>query len=192
MRNIQLDDKKEIAYAVKHIGESDLKFHGSVFTDLWRDGKYLEYEFPQGKNTFTTTGMNLVLGVVFKSDDEPSAIYCGIFKNNVTPAAADTSAKLGSGNAYGECQDADYDSPATNRPAYTVATPGSAICTNAASKAEFTIAATITVYGSFLSDQQAKTSVAATLICAKKFAASRAVIDNDVLAVTYIITCTTS
>jgi hypothetical protein len=122
-----------------------------------------------------------MLDVVFKSDDEPAAIYCGIFKNNITPVEGDTAAKLGSGNAYGECQDADYDFPLTNRPAYTTVSAASASCTNS-----------ITVYGAFLSTQQAKTSVAATLMCAKAFAASRAVIDNDVLAVTYVLSMTSS
>lgn len=187
-------DNADLRYAVKHLRESNLNFHGHVFTDHFRDGRLI-HTCDQGGNTFTTEGMAYLLNIIFGTTSKTgSAIfYVGIFKNNVTPAVGDTAAaKLGAAGAYGECQDADYDSPATDKPSYTIATTSTATCTNAASPASFTIAGSITVYGAFLSTSKAKTATDGYLMCAKKFSASRAVIDNDVLSVTYVITATTS
>jgi len=187
-------DNADLRYAVKHLRESNLNFHGHVFTDHFRDGRLI-HTCDQGGNTFTTEGMAYLLNIIFGTTSKTgSAIfYVGIFKNNVTPAVGDTAAaKLGAAGAYGECQDADYDSPATDKPSYTIATTSTATCTNAASPASFTIAGGITVYGAFLSTSKAKTATDGYLMCAKKFSASRAVIDDDVLSVTYVITATTS
>jgi hypothetical protein len=135
--------------------------------------------------------LNIIFGNVSKA--AAAIFYCGLFKTNVTPALGDTAAaKLGAAGSYGECQDADYDSPATDKPAYTIASTSTASCTNAASTASFTIAGSITVYGAFLSTVAAKTATTGVLMCAKKFSTARAVIADDVLACTYVISCTTS
>ena len=148
-----------IRYALKHLQESGLQFTGNVHLKHTRDGQVLHNAWEPTHNTFTTEGMARLLNIVFRAQATEAAIYCGIFKNNVTPAVGDTAAaKLGAAGTYGECQDADYDSPATNKPAYTIASTSTASCTNAASPASFTMNASITVYGSFLSTQAAKTA----------------------------------
>ena len=185
-------DNANLRYAAKHFRESGIAFHGDVFTHHYRKGDLIHF-CNQGPNTFTTEGMARILNIVFRAQATEAAIYCGIFKNNVSPAVGDTAtAKLGAAGTYGECQDADYDSPATNKPAYTIAAAGSGSCTNAASAASFTIAGSITVYGAFLGTGAAKTDTTGKLMCAKKFTTARAVVDNDVLACTYIVSCTTS
>lgn len=189
-----LRDSADVKYAAKHFLDAKLAFHGHVFTDHFRDGKLI-HTCDQGGNTFTTEGMAYMLNVIFGTTSKAGAaiFYVGIFKNNVTPAVGDTAAvKLGAAGTYGECQDADYDSPATNKPAYTIASTATASCTNAAAAASFTMNAGITVYGAFLSTALAKTATTGTLMCAKAFASARAVIADDVLAVTYVISCTTS
>ncbi len=153
-----ITDSKELAYAIKYLPESNLTMHGHVWTEHWRNGLLLA-ACDEGGNTFTTEGMAVILNTYFKAATQPAAIYCGIFKGNVTPALTDTAAAaLGSGGRFTECLDADYGTPATNRPAYTIATTSTASCTNAASKAEYTISASITVYGAFLATSQAKTA----------------------------------
>lgn len=185
-------DHPDNRYAALHRQESGLQLHGHVWTEHFRDGKLI-HACDQGGNTFTTEGMARILNIVFRAQTTEAAIYCGIFKNNVTPAVGDTaSAKLGAAGTYGECQDADYDDPATNRPAYTMASTTTAVATNAANKATFVMNASITVYGAFLASSQAKTATTGTLFCAKAFSASRAVIADDELAVTYQLTLTTS
>jgi hypothetical protein len=170
----------------------DIIFEGKVTFEHWRDGALLYTE--TGTNTFTTEGMAKLLNIMFHDISKAASHiwYVGIFKNNITPALADTGAKLGSGNAYGECQDADYDNPLTNRPAYTTEDTTTAVITNVNAKAHFVMNASITVYGAFLVDTAAKTSAAGTLMCAKRFGTPRAVIADDEIYVTYQITCTTS
>jgi len=187
-----ITDRKELEYALKHIQESNLQMHGHVWTEHWRNGILLE-ACDEGSNTFTTEGMANILNTYFKAATQPSAIYCGIFKGNVTPALTDTAAAaLGASGRFTECLDADYGTPATNRPAYTIATTTTAAITNSASKAEFTIAASITVYGAFLATSQAKTATTGTLICGKRFTTSKACEADDQLAVTYGISLTSS
>ena len=168
------------------------KLTGIVTMEHWRAGTLLYME--TGTNTFTTEGMAKLLNIMFHDISKAASHiwYVGIFKNNITPALADTAAKLGSGNAYGECQDADYDDPLTNRPAYTTEDTSTAVITNVNAKAHFVMNASITVYGAFLADAAAKTAATGTLMCAKRFGTSRAVIADDEIYVTYQITCTTS
>lgn len=177
---------------IQEYHKAGLTLEGMVRMEHYRGDKLLHDEI--GKNTFTTVGMAYLLNLVFHDISKSAADiwYCGLFKGNITPVLADTAAKLGNGNAYNECQDADYDDPLTNRPAYTPVDTATAVITNAASKAHFVMAAGITVYGAFLADTQAKTSVSGTLMCAKRFGTSRAVIADDEIYVTYQITCSTS
>jgi len=186
-------DDPALQYAARHLHESQLAFHGLVTCEHFRKGELIHTQ--TGHNIFTTEGMAMILNCIFKAVATNAAIYVGIFKNDVTPLVTHTAVThLGSAGTalYAECLDADYDSPATNKPAYTIATTATGVCTNAASKATFVMAAGITVYGAFLSTVAAKTASTGTLICAKKFTASRAVIADDELAVTYQVTCTSS
>jgi len=187
-----ITDQRDIDYAVKHIAESNFKMTGNVFLEHRRAGNILHSAWEPTPNTFTTLGMAHIHNVMWGATAKDSQIYCGLFKNNVTPAVADTAAKLGSGNAYGECQDADYDDPATNRDTYDTAVTTTAVGTNAAAKCEFVMDAPITLYGAFLVNDAAKTSVAGILICAKAFTVARAVIADDEISVGYQITFTSS
>jgi hypothetical protein len=183
-----LETPEQIASAIL----AGWKIKGVVTMEHWRKGVKLFEE--TGENTFTTEGMAKLLNIIFHDIAKAASHvwYVGIFKNNVTPALADTGAKLGSGNAYGECQDADYDSPLTNRPSYVTEDTATAVITNVNSKAHFVMNASITVYGAFLVDTAAKTNTSGCLMCAKRFGTPRAVIADDEIYVTYQITCTTS
>jgi len=172
-----------------------VRFTGSVRCDQFRNKQLISGGYFEPPNIFTTEGMARLLNIIFHDIAKAASLiwYVGIFKNNVTPALGDTAAaKLGAAGDYGECQDADYDDPATDKPSYETVDTATAVITNAASKAHFVIAASITVYGAFLSTEKAKTATTGYLMCAKKFSASRAVIDDDELDVTYQITASSS
>lgn len=190
----EVRDNKEMAYAVKHHKDGVL-FKGLWRCDQFRAGRLIAGGYWEPPNIFTTEGMARLLNIVFHDISKAASLiwYVGIFKNNVTPALGDTAAaKLGAAGDYGECQDADYDDPATDKPSYETVDTATAVITNSASKAHFVIAASITVYGAFLSTEKAKTATTGYLMCAKKFSASRAVIDDDELDVTYQITASSS
>lgn len=180
---------------VKHALRSDslnLRFEGLVTADHMRGGRLIHTQV--GGNTFTTSGMAKMLNIMFHDISKAASNiwYVGIFKSNITPVIGDDVSKLGSGNAYGECQDADYDTPLTNRPSFATEDTTTAVISNVNSKAHFVMNASITVYGAFLADTAAKTSASGTLMCAKRFGTPRAVIADDEIYVTYQITCTTS
>lgn len=169
-----------------------ISFQGEVWLDHRRNGEYLCFEEYQGKNIIPTEGLNYLLDAAIAN--QQSAItswYVGIFKNNVTPLAADTASKLGAAGAYGECQDADYASP-VSRPAFTLVAASGGVITNAASKAEFTISAGITVYGAFLTNNSSKTANTGKLLAAKKFDSARTVVSGDIISVVYQITALSS
>lgn len=186
----QLLESDDIRHALRN--NFPIKMHGWVIDEHWRGGQLLG--MGAGPNTFTTEGMARLLNIIFHDISKAASHiwYVGIFKNNITPALADTVAKLGSGNAYGECQDADYDDPLTNKPSYVTEDTSTAVISNVNSKAHFVMNASITVYGAFLSSEAAKTATTGYLMCAKRFGTSRAVIADDEIYVTYQITCTTS
>jgi len=151
---------------------------------------------PELPNTFMVEGLARLLNIIFHDVAKAASeiFYVHIFTNNVTPAVGNSaSVHMGAAGTYGVGQDATYNDPATNAPAYTTADTATASITNAvAGKAEFTIATTTTIYGALLSTIQAKTGTSGYLMAAKKFAASRAVIADDQLSVSYGITLTTS
>ena len=186
-------DDKDAMYALKHDVESGIRLQGIWQCDQYRKGQLISGGYPEPPNIFTTLGRARILNVMFFTLGKTAAIgyYVGIFKTDVTPAAADTAAKLGSGNAYGACQ-ATTDFDETVYENYTVVTTTTAACTNAASKAEYTMAAGFTVYGAFLTTDSTTTSTSGLLMSAKAFTASRAVIADDVLSITYAISLTSS
>lgn len=185
--------EQDVNYAWKYRDESEMQLEGRLRLEHYRDGVCLFDEWDPTPNIVTTVGLNHFLDVVLGATAKSATWYVFIFKNNVTPAAGDTAAaKLGAAGTYGECQDADYDLPLTNRPEYIDVPAAAGVMTNAASKAQFTIAATITVYGAGIVDVAAKTGTTGTLAAAKKFTTSRAVVDNDELFVTYQVTGTSS
>lgn len=161
---------------------------GIVTLKHFREDKLI-YQNEESHNLLVDQGLNHFLNVVMGVDAKITTWYVGIFVNNVTPAAADTpGAQLGAAGTYGEGQDADYDLPLTNKPEYIDVPATAKVMTNGASPASFTIAATLTIFGAFISSVSAKTATTGTLLAAKQFDASRAVIDNDILTVQYDIT----
>jgi hypothetical protein len=190
-----------LRYAAKYLPDSQLQFHGLVTCDHYRNKELIHTQC--GSNIFTLEGRAKILNCIFRGVATDAKIYVGIYKLDVTPlethiaGTGSASGQLGTSGTYGECLDADYDSPATNKPEYVIASVASnanpMLCTNTASKATFVMAQGITVYGAFLSNVASKTSpTGGTLFCAKKFTSSRAVIADDELAITYVITTTSS
>jgi hypothetical protein len=186
-------DDPDLRYGYKHRAEAGLTFHGDVTCDHYRKGELIHTQ--TGPNTFTTEGMARILNIIFGVETKSSSpiLYCSIFKTNTSPGLSDTGAVcLGAAGTYGSCQDAIY---AATKPSYTIVPTATAVCTNAAAAASFTMAGGVseTIYGAFLNTIQSKTADNSPyLFCAKKFGTARAVIAADVLAVTYVITASTS
>lgn len=148
--------------------------------ECWRAGALIWVE--EVPNLVVNAGLDDLLDKYFKGSTYSAAHYVGL-KGTGIVAAGDTMA-----SHAGWSEIADYDE--ATRPAYTPGTVSGQSVSNTASAAEFTINATVTVDGAFLTTDATKSGTTGTLYGAVDFAAPRSVIDNDVLRVT--ITATTA
>jgi hypothetical protein len=186
-------DNSDAMYGLKHAAESGFGLQGVYQCDQFRNGGLIAGGYPELPNTFTTEGLSYLLRVMFWETSKAASLiwYLGIFDTNVTPAVGNVaSTSLGAAGTYGAIQTAEVDETVVEP--YTTVTTATASCTNAASKAEYTMAATRTIYGAYLTDSSDMTSVAGILMSAKKFSTARAVIADDVLSISYVISLTTS
>jgi hypothetical protein len=102
-------------------------------------------------------------------------------KGTGTALAADT---MSSHSSWSEIT--DYTQ--STRPAIVLGTPSAGSVDNTASKADFSINGTTTIYGAFLVNASAKGGTGGTLYGVVDFGSSRAVISGDTLTVTVTLT----
>jgi hypothetical protein len=158
---------------------------GFVYTvEHLRDGKVIDTETVH--NLVPTVGMNHILDVIFRSATAYANWYIGLYESNYVPVAADTLVTLLANGtectAYAE----------TTREVFTSAAASGGVISNTASKAEFTMNATKTLYGGFLTSNSVKLSDTGMLVSAVKFASPKSVTAGDVLRVTAGLTLTSS
>ena len=141
--------------------KSKIWIGGQFEHDVLRGGKLLGAV--RAPNIVVNQGLNALLDIMFHAATQITAWYVGIYEGNYTPVATDTAATITANSASGQS------------------------ITNAASKATFTINATKSVYGAFLASASAKSATTGTLFSASKFSAARAVVDDDQLLLTYVL-----
>lgn len=137
----------------------------------WADGFH---------NLVVTTGLNKVLDATFKTGLAAPAWFVGL-KLVGTVAAGDTMAShagWAESSAYSEA----------TRQAFTPGAIAAGSVDNSAAKAVFSINATATITGAFLSDNSTKGGTTGTLYGAGDFSAARAVLSGDTLNVMVTIT----
>jgi hypothetical protein len=168
---INLIEKPSERFLVRSIWDWEHYREGKLI-DTWKED-----------NICVDEGLNKLLDVMFHGTAAIATWYVLIFETDTTPAAGTTYAVP----VWTECT---AYAEAT-REAYVEAAASSKSMTNSASKAEFTMNATKTVYGAALvSDSTKGDTVAggAVMYCASKFASSKAVENLDVLKVTITLT----
>jgi hypothetical protein len=148
--------------------------------ELVRAGRVIDAETVH--NLMPTEGLNCL----FKATSVPAAFYIGIFEGNYTPVLADTAATFPGSST--ECT--AYDE--ATREVFTPGSVSSGMVDNSASKAEFTLSATKTIYGAFMSSVATKGATSGSLISAAKFASPKGGDDGDVLRVTAGMTLSNS
>ncbi len=137
----------------------------------WKDHFY---------NVVVTVGLNKLLSATFKDGLTSPAWYVGL-KGTGTMVSGDT---MSSHSGWSEIT--PYSE--TNRPAFTPGSIASGAVDNTASKAEFNINTSSTVYGCFLADNNTKGGSTGTLYGGGDFGSSRAVVNGDVLRITVTLT----
>ena len=134
------------------------------------------------ENLVVNVGLQYMAGVALTSTTQITAWYIGLYGAGAsnTPAATDT---LASHAGWTEITPYSGNRPAATFAAATNANPS--VVTNSASKASYTINATATVGGAFLSSANSGTT--GTLFSAADFSSpgDRSVVSGDILSVTY-------
>jgi hypothetical protein len=126
-------------------------------------------------NLVVTTGLNKLLDATFKTGLTTPAWFVGL-KLACAVAAGDTMAShagWAESSAYSEA----------NRQAFTPGSVAAGSVDNSASKAVFSINASATITGCFLTDSNTKGGTTGTLYGAGDFSASRSVLSGDTLTV---------
>ena len=140
--------------------------------------KWVE-EFP---NLVTTEGKNTLLDYTLKTGQASPVWYVGL-KNTGSAAAADTMA------SHALWTENTTYSDATRR-TFTPGAISAGSVDNSASKAQFNINGTTTIYGAFLTSNSTKGGTTGLLYGVGDFATSRAVVSGDVLNVQITATIT--
>lgn len=137
-------------------------------------------------NLIPTEGLDYILGASLKGVSQVSSWYIALFEGNYTPIAGVTAATFPA--AATECT--AYDE--ANRVAWTSGSVSAGSVSNSASKAAFTMNATKTIYGIAQTSLSTKSGTTGVLVSVARFAAAKAVVDEDILNVTSTITLTSA
>jgi hypothetical protein len=132
------------------------------------------------KNLVTTEGLNHVLSSTLDGGTQITAWYVGL-KGTGSAAAGDTMA-----SHAGWTEDQNYSQSV--RQTLTLGTASAGSIDNSASKATYSINATTTIAGAFITSDSTKGGTSGTLYGVVDFASSRAVISGDTLEVTVTLT----
>ncbi len=144
--------------------------------------RYLADTF-EGHNLITTEGLNRLQDVMFHGTTQTATWYCTLVETDTAPAAAMNY------DVPVYTESTAYDESAAGRPAYVEAASAAGVTTNILNKAVFTISATKTMYGaslvSVITAGDHTIGANNVLYCYAKFTPERAVVDNDVINLTY-------
>jgi hypothetical protein len=150
----------------------------------FRNGKLIDFE--RLHNLVPLEGRQNILSVIGNAGTQITTWYVGLFEGNYTPVSGDTAATFPASatecTAYSE----------STRQEWVEAAPSAGVITNSASKAQFTMNATKTVYGGMLISSSVKGGTSGVLLSAGRFATSKAVDSGDILRVTASLTLNSS
>ncbi len=159
------------------------KLQGRFDIKCYRKGELVWAE--SAHNMITDEGLTRILDVVLHGTTQTATWYCTLVESNTTATAAmnyDVPVYTES-TSYDEATRPEYnEAAATGDPPTT---------TNSANKAVFTISASKTMYGASIVSINTKGDHTGgannVLLCYAKFGTSRAVVDDDVINLTYTI-----
>jgi hypothetical protein len=152
------------------------------YFDTWLNGR----DHQSDPNIIPTAGLTHILDVLVAGGTQISPWYVALFSANVNPASSLTAANF----TATQTEFTGYDE--STRVAYVEGTAAAGAIDNDASRAEFTINATATIYGGALLSASAKSATTGQILACAKFSAGRAVVDNDTLEVKYSLSATSS
>ena len=163
------------------VAHEAMPLQGRFKVEHWRDGKCIGVQ--EFKNQITTVGKNYLLDAGFHAGSQISTWYVGLVDNASFSAfsAADTMS-----SHAGWIENDDYDE--STRVEWTEGAASAASITNGTALT-FTMNATATIKGIFLTSVSTKNGTTGTLWTAVAFSSNVSVVDDDQLKVTYTLSC---
>ncbi len=165
--------------------KSGLKLGGLFECEVYDKDGNLKWT-QSGDNIISNQGLGSLMNIMLGGSTQITAWYCCLIESNTTASGTMTYAIT----VYTES--VAYDEP--TRPTYGGSVSSGGTITNSANKAVFTINATKTMYGAAVvgggTAAMTKADVASVggrLLCYSLFSPSRAVVDDDVINLTYTI-----
>ena len=161
--------------------QESFKPKGRFAIEVWRKGKL--HDIINIDNAVVNVGATDALEVLFHAGTQKTAWYIGLISNGSFSAinVADTMS-----SHAGWLESSAYDEP--TRPQWTAGTAVNRSITNAAT-VDFTINATHTFRGIFIASEDTKGNNQGILWSAAAFGSTVALQDDDVLKVTYTLSC---
>ena len=156
--------------------------HFKYLVEHLRDGVVIDSTIET--NLIPQQGLDHMLDVTCKGGSQVATWYVSIYEGDYTPISTNTAANFPGLST--EC--VAYDEAV--RPTWVEGAITAGAVDNSASKAEFTINASKTIYGCALNSAAAKGATTGILLSAVRFATPKAFVDNDVLRVTAPISLT--
>lgn len=141
-----------------------------------RHGNVVDAEFV--KNLMPAEGISHVLNTILKGGAQNTSWFIGLYEGNYNPVGSETAATFPT--AATEC--AAYSE--TTRVQFVPGAIAGGSVDNAANRAEFTLSATKTIYGGFISSASAKGSTSGTLLSVVRFGSPKSLDSGSVLRVT--------
>lgn len=135
-------------------------------------------------NILPTEGLNHLLSVLVGGGTQVNPWYVALFSQNVTPQATLTAA------TYASAMTEFVGYNEATRVTFVEGAVAAGSVSNTASRAEFTINATATIYGGALLSAQAKSATTGTILSCAKFTVGRPVINGDTLQTMYTLGAT--
>lgn len=157
---------------------------GVFYGEHRRGGDVLHVD--KSNNLITLQGRNHILDVILGAQAKAPSWYLGLYKNPYTPQATDTAASFPTDAA----ELTEYVE--TDRQEFVDAPASGAVITNTASRAVFTINATVTLNGTFLASIPTKLSTAGVLLSATRRASPRDLENLDEYLVRYDLEATSA
>ena len=174
-----LDAKSGAGFVVDRMTRYDVECFDKNGNLKWSDTFY---------NIVTTVGLNDSLDKYFKGSGYTATWYLGLTDSSPTVAAGDTMS-----SHAGWTEDQNYSEGARQTIHSNLGTPAAGSVDNSASKAVFSINATTTIGGAFLTTDSTKGGTTGTLYGVAAFTeGDRAVVNGDTLNVTVTLTASSA
>ena len=159
--------------------DSKIGLRGLYRIEHIRAGKVIDVF--EGHNDITNEGLDQILDIMFNAETQIASWYIGMINNSGYSAVANTDVMT---SHAGWTEFVNYDE--ANRVEWAPADPSAQAITNS-SAAVFTFNATGTLTGIFIASNSTKSGTTGKLWATALFALPVAVVDNDVLNITYTV-----